>query len=62
MRALAAIGFRHRGIDHLDHRRRHVYADAIAFDERNDRLVRHLIEPSVLIRIFVPAAGTTMCS
>jgi hypothetical protein len=38
---LAAVGLRHCRVDHLDHHRRDVHADAVAFDEGNDRIVRH---------------------
>ena len=38
----AAVGFGHRRIDHFGLHWRDVQASAIAFDERDDRLVRHI--------------------
>src|SRR6056297_2247912 len=38
--ALAAVRAAHRGVDHVLHDRRHVPADAVALDERDDGLVR----------------------
>ncbi|MNT23974.1 hypothetical protein D3C72_1594220 [compost metagenome] len=38
---VAAVGLGHRGIDDLDHHRGDVDADAVAFDERDDRVVRN---------------------
>jgi hypothetical protein len=38
---LAAVGLGHRGVDHLDHHRGDVHADAVAFDVGDDRIVRH---------------------
>ena len=40
--ALAAIGLGHSGIHHLDHHGGNVRARAIALDERDDGLVRHV--------------------
>ena len=40
--ALATIGFRHCGIDHLTHHRRNIHARAIALDKGNNRVHRHL--------------------
>ncbi|MNF77114.1 hypothetical protein D3C84_592520 [compost metagenome] len=40
--ALAAVGLLHGGIDHLDHHRTDIDTDAVAFDERDDRVVRHI--------------------
>ncbi|OIQ69352.1 hypothetical protein GALL_490500 [mine drainage metagenome] len=39
---LAAIGFGHGRINHLDHHRRNVKTGAVTDDERNDRLIRHV--------------------
>jgi hypothetical protein len=39
---LAAVGLGHGCVHHLEHHRRDVHAGAVAFDERNDRLVRHV--------------------
>ncbi|CCK18269.1 FIG00643354: hypothetical protein [Cronobacter universalis NCTC 9529] len=36
---LAFVGFLNRGVDHFQHRRRHVHADTVAFNERDDRVV-----------------------
>ncbi|MPN37467.1 hypothetical protein SDC9_184986 [bioreactor metagenome] len=40
--ALAAIGLGHGRIHHLDHHRRDVRARAVAFNEWNDGLIRHV--------------------
>ncbi|MCY1350602.1 hypothetical protein D9M68_426790 [compost metagenome] len=40
--ALAAVGFLHGRIDDFDHYRADVDADAVAFNERDDRVVRYI--------------------
>ena len=40
--ALAAVGFLDRGIHHLEHHRRDVDADPVAFDEGDDGVVRNV--------------------
>ncbi|MNV15132.1 hypothetical protein D3C71_1058450 [compost metagenome] len=39
---LAAVGLGHCGVHHLEHHRRDVQPGAVAFDERNDRLIGHI--------------------
>ena len=39
---LAAVGLGNSGIHHFYHHRRDVHAGAVAFNERNDRLIRHI--------------------
>ena len=38
----AAIGFGHGRVNHLQHHRGDVLPGAIAFNERDDRLIRHI--------------------
>ena len=40
--ALAAIGFVDGSVDDLEHHRRHVDANPVAFDKRDDRAIRHV--------------------
>ena len=40
--ALAAVGLLDRGIHHFEHHRRDVDADAVAFDEGDDGIVRNV--------------------
>ncbi|MNF99632.1 hypothetical protein D3C84_825400 [compost metagenome] len=40
--ALAPIGFLYSSIDHFDHDGTDVYANAVAFDERDDRIIRNI--------------------
>ena len=54
--AFAAVGFGNRGVDHFDHDGRDVDARAVAFDERNDRIVGNG-ETKVLVDRDFPAAG-----
>ncbi|MNQ66036.1 hypothetical protein D3C85_805140 [compost metagenome] len=55
--ALAAIGFLHRGVDNLDHHRGDVSARAVAFNEGNDGLFRHIQREISVDRDFLAASG-----
>ncbi len=46
-------------INHVDHGRSHVNADAVAFDERDDRVMRNNQFTLGVNRDFLPSAGTT---
>ena len=59
----SAVAPPHRGVDHVDHHRRDVDADAVALDEGDDRTVGD-VQAAVLRDplILSPSSGTTMCS
>ena len=54
--AFVAVGFLNGGVDYVQHDRRYIDTDAIAFDKWNDRKIRD-IEAIVLIRCNGRAIG-----
>ncbi|CUJ18194.1 Uncharacterised protein [Achromobacter kerstersii] len=55
--ALAAVGLLHRGVDNLDHHRGDIGARAVAFDEGNDGLFRHIQREISVDRDLLAASG-----